>query len=155
MNKTNAIRILEKNNIPFEIRVYNVDDDDLSGTSVAQKIGAAKEVVFKTLAAKGDKSGILIFCIPVNSELDLKKAAIASGNKYVEMIPHKDLFKTTGYVRGGCSPLAMKKKYPTFFDESVQLFDQIFISAGIRGMQIGLDPKHLQKLTDFAFTDLT
>lgn len=113
MIKTNAIRVLEKNKIPFEIKTYQVDFNDFSGTIVAQKIGAAEEEVFKTLVAKGDKSGIVIFCIPVNSELDLKKAATASGNKNVYMLPLKDLFNITGYVRGGCSPIAMKKNFPT------------------------------------------
>jgi len=155
MNKTNAVRLIEANKIHYEIRSYPVDENDLSGKTVAEKIGAAEETVFKTLTAKGDKTGIVIFCIPVNFELNLKKAAAISGNKKIELVPLKDLFNITGYVRGGCSPIGMKRKYPTFIDDTAQLFDQIFISAGIRGMQVGVHPKDLQILTEAIFADLT
>lgn len=155
MNKTNVIRLLEANKIPHDIKTYEVDEDDLSGTTVANKIGVSEEIVFKTLAAHGDKTGYLIFCIPVNFELELKKAAAVSGNKKVELIPTKNLLAVTGYVRGGCSPIGMKKKYPTFIDETAQLFDKIYFSAGIRGMQVGVHPVALQKLTDSVFVDLT
>lgn len=155
MNKTNIIRLLEANKIPHEIKTYVVDEDDLSGTSVAQKIGAAEETVFKTLVAEGDKTGINVFCVPVNSELNLKKAATVSSNKKVELIPTKNLLSVTGYIRGGCSPVGMKKKYPTYIDESAQLFDKIYFSAGIRGMQVGVHPDALQMLTGSVFADLT
>ena len=115
MNKTNVIRLLEANKIPHDIKTYDVDEDDLSGTSVAQKIGVDEEIVFKTLVAEGDKTGIIVFCIPVNSELNLKKAATVSGNKKVELIPTKNLLAVTGYIRGGCSPIGMKKKFPTLY----------------------------------------
>lgn len=155
MNKTNVVRLLEANKIPHEIKTYEVDDSDLSGTSVARKIGADEEIVFKTLVAEGDKTGHLVFCVPVNSELDLKKAAKASGNKKVELIPAKNLLEVTGYVRGGCSPIGMKKNFPTFIDETAQLFDKIYFSAGIRGMQIGIYPDDLQKITTSTFAELT
>lgn len=155
MNKTNVIRLLETNKIPHVIKTYTVDENDLSGTSVAQKIGVNEEIVFKTLVAEGDKSGIIVFCVPVNLELNLKKAAAVSDNKKVELIPTKNLLIVTGYVRGGCSPIGMKKKYPTFIDETAQLFDKIYISAGIRGMQVGLHPDALQMLINSVFADLT
>ena len=155
MNKTNVIRLLEANKISHDIKTYDVDEDDLSGTSVAQKIGAADEIVFKTLVAEGDKTGIIVFCIPVNSELNLKKAATVSGNKKVELIPTKNLLSISGYVRGGCSPIGMKKKFPTYIDETAQLFDKIYFSAGIRGMQVGVHPDALQMFTSSIFADLT
>lgn len=154
MNKTNAIRILESKNISFDIKEYEIDENDLSGESVAEKIGANQEEVFKTLVAKGDKTGYCVFCIPVNFELNLKKAAKASGNKSVELIKVKELFPLTGYVRGGCSPIGMKKLFPTYIDETAQLFDKIFISAGIRGMQIHINPEDLKSLIDAEFFDL-
>ena len=155
MNKTNVIRLLEANKIPHDIKTYEVNEDDLSGTSVAHKIGASEEIVFKTLAAQGDKTGIIVFCIPVNSELNLKKAATVSGNKKVELILTKNLFAVAGYVRGGCSPIGMKKKFPTYLDETAQLFDKIYFSAGIRGMQVGVHPDALQMFTSSIFSDLT
>lgn len=112
MNKTNVIRLLDTNKIPYDIKTYIVDENDLSGTSVAQKIEVDEEIVFKSLVAEGDKTGLIVFCIPVNSELNLKKAATVSGNKKVELIPAKNLLTVTGYVRGGCSPIGMKKNIP-------------------------------------------
>lgn len=154
MNKTNVIRLLEANKIPHEIKIYQVDENDLSGTTVAQKISIDEKTVFKTLVVEGDKTGIVVFCVPVNSELNLKKAATVSGNKKVELIPTKNLLAITGYIRGGCSPIGMKKKYPTYIDETAQLFDKIYFSAGIRGMQIGLHPDNLQRLTSAIFSEL-
>jgi Cys-tRNA(Pro)/Cys-tRNA(Cys) deacylase len=154
MSKTNAVRILEVNNIPYETVFYEVDEGDLSGTSVANKIGIDAEKVFKTLVASGDRNGINVFCIPVTAELNLKKAASASSNKKIEMIKVKDLFPVTGYIRGGCSPVGMKKNFPTYIEETVQLFDKIFISAGIRGMQVSVSPKDLQRITGAVFADL-
>lgn len=154
MSKTNAIRILESHKINFDIAEYSVDEDDLSGETVAEKIGVSHEEVFKTLVAKGDKIGYCVFCIPVNFELNLKKAAKASNNKSVELIKVKDLFPLTGYIRGGCSPIGMKKLFPTFIDETAQLFDKIYVSAGVRGMQIHINPDDLKNLISGEFADL-
>jgi len=154
MPKTNAIRILGTNEIPHSVHEYDVDENDLSGETVAKKIGASVESVFKTLVTLGDKTGINIFCIPVTSELNLKKAASASKNKNIEMIKVKDLFNLTGYIRGGCSPIGMKKKYPTYIEETAQLFENIYVSAGVRGKQVRLSPTDLQKITEAVFADL-
>lgn len=143
MNKTNAARLLDKNNIGYELVEYKVDEDDLSAVNVAAKLGQNIKQVFKTLVIKGDKTGIFVCVVPGDAEIDLKKAAKASGNKNAEMIAVKDIMKITGYIRGGCSPLAMKKEYPVFIDESCLEFDFIYISAGVRGMQIKLSPDDL------------
>ena len=154
MSKTNAIRILESHKIKFETVSYEVDENDLSGITVANKINAEPESVFKTLVCVGDKTGYVVFCIPVTQELNLKKAAAVSGNKKVEMIKLKDLFPLTGYVRGGCSPIGMKKLFPTYIDETAQLFEMIFASAGMRGMQIKISPDDLLKIIDGNYADL-
>jgi len=154
MSKTNAIRIVESLNINHQVVSYDVDENDLSGETVALKIGADPESVFKTLVCKGDKTGHIVFCIPVSLELDLKKAGHSSGNKKVEMIKLKDLFPLTGYVRGGCSPIGMKKHYPTFVDETAQLFEQIYVSAGARGTQLLISPDDLLKITNGSYADL-
>jgi Cys-tRNA(Pro)/Cys-tRNA(Cys) deacylase len=154
VHKTNAVRILESNQIEHSTVTYEVDEEDLSGIIVANKIGASPEEVFKTLVAEGDKNGINIFCIPVENELDLKKAAAASKNKKVEMIKVKNLFDITGYVRGGCSPIGMKKNFPVYIEESAQIFDKIYNSAGVRGMQIYISPIELIKITKAEFADL-
>jgi len=134
MSKTNAIRILESHKIKFETVSYEVDEDDLSGETVALKVGADPETVFKTLVCTVDKTGHIVFCIPVTQELNLKKAASASSNKKVEMIKLKDLLPLTGYIRGGCSRVGMKKLFPTYIDETAQLFENIYISAGARSL---------------------
>jgi Cys-tRNA(Pro)/Cys-tRNA(Cys) deacylase len=154
MKKTNAVRILESNNIPFELFEYEFNEDEIDAVSVAGKINASPEMVFKTLVAQGDKTGIVVFVIPGNAELNLKKAAKVSGNKNVEMIKAKDLLSITGYIRGGCSPIGMSKKYPTFIEETSQLYEQIYFSAGVRGMQIKLSPFDLVKITEAEFSDL-
>ena len=154
MSKTNAVRILEAFNISFETVSYVVDENDLTGITVANKILADPEKVFKTLITSGDKNGINVFCIPVTAELNLKKAANVSNNKKIEMIKVKDLFELTGYVRGGCSPIGMKKNFPSFIEETAQLFDKIFISAGIRGMQISISPQDLMMVTLTEYADL-
>ncbi len=154
MSKTNAIRILESHKINFETFSYDVDENDLSGETVALKIGIDAETVFKTLVCIGDKTGHIVFCIPVTEELNLKKAAVASGNKKVEMIKLKDLLPLTGYIRGGCSPIGMKKLFPTYIDETAQLFHKICVSAGMRGMQMRLDPENLLKLCNGIYKDL-
>jgi Cys-tRNA(Pro)/Cys-tRNA(Cys) deacylase len=155
MSKTNAVRILNSNNINYSLHTYEVDEDDLSGTTVALKIGAEAESVFKTLVAEGDKTGPLVFCIPTTEELNLKKAAVVSGNKKVELIKVKDLLNLTGYIRGGCSPIGMKKNFPTFLDETAQLFEEIYVSAGMRGMQIKVAPAQLASLIEAPFCELT
>jgi Cys-tRNA(Pro)/Cys-tRNA(Cys) deacylase len=154
MSKTNAIRFLELNKIKFATVSYEVDEDDLSGETVALKVGADPETVFKTLVCIGDKTGPVVFCIPVTKELNLKKAATASKNKKVDMIKVKDLLPLTGYIRGGCSPIGMKKLFPTFFDETAQLFESIYVSAGLRGLQMKLFPEDLIKLIDASYKDL-
>jgi len=143
MVKTNAVRLIESEKIVYTIKEYDVDENDLSGVHVAIQLGQQAEQVFKTLVLKGEQKGYLVCCIPVAQELDLKKVAKATGDKKVEMIPTKDLLMVTGYIRGGCSPIGMKKKLPTFIDETCELFDIIAISAGIRGMQILLNPQDL------------
>ncbi len=154
MSKTNAVRILDFRKIEYTLHAYEVDENDLSGTTGARKIGAREETVLKTLVASGDKNGINVFCIPVTEELDIRKAAAASGNKKTELVKVKDLFDLTGYIRGGCSPIGMKKDYPVFLEETSQLFDKIYISAGVRGLQIMLSPADLRGITNAEFADL-
>lgn len=146
--KTNAVRLLDAVNIKHSTVTYDVDESDLSGITVAHKIAAEPDKVFKTLVTRGDKNGINVFCVPVTEELDLKKAAAASGNKKIEMIKEKELLPLTGYIKGGCSPIGMKKHFPTFVDETAQLFDEIYVSAGARGMQIKISLHDLIKITD-------
>ena len=155
MTTTNAMRLLMKAGIPFRTAEYEVDESDLSGVHAAQALGIDPDCMFKTLVARGDKRGVSVFCIPVAEELDLKKAAAVTGDKKVEMIHVKELLGLTGYIRGGCSPIGMKKKYPTYIDETAVLFDEIYVSAGMRGQQIILDPEGLRAYTDAAFADLT
>jgi Cys-tRNA(Pro)/Cys-tRNA(Cys) deacylase len=154
MNKTSAIRLLEKLRISHTLHAYEVNDEDLTGVTVAKKIGVSAESVFKTLVAINDKKSTLIFCIPTDYELNLKKAANVSGSKKIELIKTKDLLSTTGYIRGGCSPIGMKKLFPTYIDETAQLFNDIFISGGTRGIQIKISPFDLVKLADASFEDL-
>ncbi len=143
MAKTNAIRILESRNIQFTTESYEVSEDDLDAVSVARKIGMDPDMVFKTLVARNESNRLFVFVIPGSCELDLKKAARASGSKKIEMIKVKELFDLTGYIRGGCSPIGMKKPFPTFIDETSLLFDLISISAGVRGTQILVSPTDL------------
>ena len=139
MTKTNAMRLLDAAGIAYRTAEYEYDESDLSGKHAAQQVGLPEEQVFKTLVTRGDKTGLLVFCIPVSDELDLRRAASVSGNKKLEMIHVKELLPLTGYIRGGCSPIGMKKKYPTYIDETSILFDEIAVSAGQRGLQIILD----------------
>lgn len=155
MNKTNAVRMLEAAKINFRTAEYTVDENDLSGMHVAEQLGQPPEQVFKTLVLKGEKKGYLVCCIPVDRELDLKKAAKAAGDKKVEMIPMKDLLSVTGYIRGGCSPVGMKKKFPTYIDETAILFDEIAVSAGVRGGQIIINPDDLCNYVEGEYVDLT
>ena len=155
MNKTNAMRLLEAAGISFKTAEYAVDKSDLSGVHAAEMLGQPAEQVFKTLVLKGDKSGYFVCCIPVADELDLKKAAKVSGNKKCEMLHVKDLLGVTGYIRGGCSPVGMKKKFPTYIDETAGLFDEIAVSAGVRGMQVILAPDALGNYVEAEFCELT
>ena len=154
MLKTNVMRILESLNIPFQSREYEVDENDLSGVHMAARTGLPPEQVFKTLVLKGEKNGYFVCCIPCDQELDLKKAAKAAKDKKAEMLHVKDLKNVTGYIRGGCSPIGMKKKFPTFVDETAVLFDHIFVSAGVRGAMIRIQPDDLCRSVDAVFADL-
>ena len=154
LQKINAVHLLESESIPHSTLTYEVDDSDLSGITVANKIGVEPERVFKTLVTRGEKTGINVFCIPVTKELNLKKAALVCGDKKIEMIKEKELLPLTGYIKGGCSPIGMKKNYPTFIDETAQLFDEISISAGLRGMQIMIKPNDLLEVVKGKFADL-
>ena len=153
--KTNAVRMVEKAGIAYEEKFYDYEESDLSGTHAAQVLGIPEEQVFKTLVARGAKTGINVFCIPVCCELDLKKAAKAAGDKNMELVAVKELLGLTGYIRGGCSPVGMKKKYPTFIDELCCLSDPIAVSAGERGHQMLLPPEDLIALVDAKTADLT
>ena len=155
MTITNAMRLLRQANIPFDTSEYEVDESDLSGVHAAAQLGVEPDCVFKTLVARGGKGGLYVFVIPVAEELDLKKCAAAVGEKKVEMIHVKELLGLTGYIRGGCSPIGMKKKYPTYIDEIATLFDRIYVSAGLRGQQLILDPEDLRRYTAATFADLT
>ncbi len=154
-SKTNAVRIVETAGIECEVTSYECDGQPLDGVSVAARLGAEVEYVFKTLVTQGKSGGYYVFVIPAAEELDLKKAARACGEKAVEMIAVKDINRVTGYVRGGCSPVGMKKPYPTFIDETAQLCDRIYVSAGRIGQQLHIDPEALARLVGARFTDLT
>jgi len=155
MNKTNAMRLLDAAKIPYVIKEYNVDENDLSGTHIADQIGLPYEQVFKTLVARGDRTGPVTLCIPVDREIDLKKAARVTGNKRIEMVHVKDLLALTGYIRGGVSPIGMKKKFPTWFDESALQFETITVSSGMRGAQLLLDRASLLRFTQARTAALT
>ncbi len=154
MNKTNAARLLDKAGIRYSLTEYEVDENDLSAVHVAAQLGQDIGQVFKTLVLRGDKTGPFVCVIPGADEVDLKKAAKASGNKSASMIHVKELLGLTGYIRGGCSPIGMKKKFPTFIDEQCELYDEIYVSAGIRGMQIKIAPSDLVKITDSVVCEL-
>ena len=155
MKKSNASRILDKLKIPYEILEYEVDETDLSAENAAQKMGQPLQQVFKTLVIRGDKTGVLVTCIPGGTELNLKTLASISGNKKVEMIHLKEIKLLTGYIRGGVSPLAMKKNYPTYIDESAFQFPFIIFSAGVRGLQLKVDPNNLLKAIQLILGKLT
>ncbi len=152
--KTNAIRILESEKIIHSAVEYESNDEEIDAISVANKIKAEPETVFKTLVARNEANELLVFVIPGNFELNLKKAAKASGSKSIEMIKVKELQPLTGYIRGGCSPIGMKKLFPTFIDETALLNEQIYVSAGVRGMQIHLNPQDLKDVVKGDFADL-
>jgi Cys-tRNA(Pro)/Cys-tRNA(Cys) deacylase len=168
MKKTNAARLLDKLGIAYDLMEYPVDEEDVSAENVASKVGMPLERVFKTLVARGDRTGVLVASIPGGAELDLKKLAALSGNKRVELVPLKEVQPLTGYIRGGVSPLGMKKTYPYFLDESAfhadptrwstlpafPLGKRISVSAGVRGCQIVLDPEDLRRATGAITGDL-
>ena len=148
------MRLLEQAKIAYTAHEYEVDENNLAGEHVAEQIGLPFERVFKTLAASGEKNGVAVFCIPVGTELDLKKAAKAAGEKKIDLLPVKDLLKHTGYIRGGCSPVGMKKHYQTFIDETAILYDTITVSAGVRGCQIEVEPNALIAFIEAKEVDL-
>ncbi len=154
-HKTNVMRILEAQAIPYRCMTYEVEEGNFDGNLVARKLGMDPDSVFKTLVCAGDKGSHIVFCIPVSQELDMKKAARAARHKRVEMLPLKELLPLTGYVRGGCSPIGMKKPFPTYIDETAQLFDEIAVSAGRRGEQIILAADSLCTLIGANYADLT
>ena len=154
MQKTNVMRMLDKAKITYTTAEYEVDESDLSGTHIASVTGMNPETVFKTLVAKGDKTGHCVFCIPCAMEVDLKKAAKVTGNKKVEFLPLKELLPTTGYIRGGCSPIGMKKRFPTFIHESAKSFEAISVSGGMRGLQVILSPEILCDFVGGKFANL-
>ena len=146
-HKTNAVRLLDQLGITYELREYDVDPEDLAAETVAAKVGHPPEQVFKTLVARGDRNGICMAVIPGNAELDLKALVAAAGDRKIQLVPVKELQSLTGYVRGGVTALAGKKDYPVYVDETIQLFDLISISAGVRGLQILLAPGDYLKAT--------
>jgi Cys-tRNA(Pro)/Cys-tRNA(Cys) deacylase len=152
--KTNAVRLLDQLKIPYELREYDVDPEDLAAETVAAKIGLPAERVFKTLLARGDRSGLCLAVIPGNAELDLKALAAAAGDRKIQLVPVKELQPLTGYIRGGVTALAAKKDYPVFVDETVELFDVISISAGMRGLQILLAPGDYVRATKATVAEL-
>lgn len=155
MIKTNAMRMLSAAKIPFTVLEYEVDESDLSGMHIAEQLRFPPEQMFKTLVARGDKTGPLVFCIPVAKELDLRPCAALTGNKKIEMVPVKELLGLTGYIRGGCSPIGMKKKFPTYLDESAMAFDEITVSSGTRGAQLLLSREALICFVDATVASLT
>ena len=152
--KTNAVRLVQQAGFSCEEAFYEYDENDLNGNHAAAAIGLPAEQVFKTLVARGSRTGVNVFCIPVCCELDLKLAAKAAGDKNMELLPVKDLLATTGYIRGGCSPIGMKKKYPTYIDETCQLCESIAVSAGERGHQMIIPYEAIIELTDAQLADI-
>ena len=154
IKKTNAARILDQLKIPYEIIPYEVDENDLGATHIAQQLGQPIELLFKTLVLRGDKTGLFVCVIPGAEEVDLKKAAKVTGNKKVEMIHVKELLPLTGYIRGGCSPIGMKKALPTWFHNTIMEHESVYCSAGQRGLQFHLTPADLVRATKGIIADL-
>lgn len=155
IEKTNAARLLDRAKIAYELIPYEVDETDLAATHVARQLGEPIERVFKTLVLRGDRSGHFVCVVPGDREVDLKRAARISGNKSADLIPMKELLPTTGYIRGGCSPIGMKKRFPTYVDASCEAFDAIYVSAGVRGLQLRLAPADLLRCTEAVTAELT
>ena len=154
LEKTNAARLLDRAKIAYELVPYTVDENDLSAIKVAASLGQPIERVYKTLVLKGDRNGHFVCIIQGDKEVNLKAAAKVSGNKSAEMIPMKELLPTTGYIRGGCTPIGMNKRLPTFIDATCTAFDYIYISAGVRGLQLKIDPKPLIQFVDAVVAEL-
>ena len=154
INKTNVARLLDKAKVAYTLVPYEVDENDLSATHVAEQLGEDIAQVFKTLVLHGDKSGYFVCVIPGNEEVDLKKAAKVSGNKKCELIPMKELLPLTGYIRGGCSPIGMKKHFPTYLHSTAPTFEHIYVSAGQRGLQVKLSPANLIRESQAEVADL-
>ncbi len=152
--KTNAMRMLDAAGIPYGTLAYVVDEEDLSGASVAKKVGLSADEVFKTLVLRSHAGEVVVACLPVSAELDLKALAAAAGCKSVELAPLKELLPLTGYIRGGCSPIGMKKSYPVFLDETALLYDHIAVSAGVRGLQVRLSPEDLARFVGARFCEI-
>ena len=155
MTVTNVMRLLKQANIPFDTASYAVDESDLSGVHLAQVLGVDVDCVFKTLVTRSDKKALYVFCIPAAEELDLKKCAALVKEKKLEVVHVKELLGLTGYIRGGCSPIGMKKKFPTVIDETAILFDRVYVSAGQRGVQVILNPEQLAEYIGADFADVT
>ena len=154
IDKTNAMRQLDAAGIEYEMGEYAVDESDLSGVHAAEELGVSADEVFKTLVTRNDDNNLFVFVIPSAAELDLKKAAKVSGNKSIEMIHVKEIEGITGYIRGGCSPIGMKKAFPTYIDETASLYEKIYFSAGKRGVQIVLEPDKLIEAANAEYADL-
>ena len=154
IQKTNVARLLDKARIDYDLVAYEVDENDLAATHVAAQLGEPIEQVFKTLVLRGDRHGLFVCVIPGDAEVDLKKAAKASGNKKAEMIAMKELLPLTGYIRGGCSPIGMKKPFPTYFHSTATTFSHIYVSAGQRGLQLRIEPAALISYVGAEVTDL-
>ena len=152
---TNAMRLLRQAGVDYDVVEYEVDEEDLSGVHAAAVMGIDPDCMFKTLVTRGEKKGLYVFCIPVAQDLNLKKAAHVVGEKKIEMIHVRELLGLTGYIRGGCSPVGMKKKYPTYIDETAQLFETIYVSAGQRGLSLIIDPVRLAEYVEAEFQDVT
>lgn len=146
--KTNALRVLDKSSIPYQLQTYSVDESDLSGMKVVEKLNVEFKKVYKTLVLQSNDKQYLVCCLPVNCEVDLKKLAKLSNHKKVEMIAMRDLQAITGYIRGGCSPVAMKKQFPTYFQEDILLLDEVYLSAGKRGVQMIVKPQDIISLVN-------
>ena len=155
IDKTNAARLLDRAKIAYELVPYTVDEDNLAATHVAEELGEDIATVFKTLVLRGEKNGVLVCVLPVELEVDLKKLAQAAGEKKVEMVAMKELLGLTGYIRGGCSPVGMKKKYPTYIDETCMLSERIAVSAGVRGAQMILPTEALIRYTEAVVCEVT
>lgn len=152
--KTNALRILDSKKIDYKLVEYIVDENDLSGLHVAEQLGQDPRQIFKTIVLKGDRNGYIVCCIPVSENIDLKKVAKLAGEKKVELIPMKQLLSITGYIRGGCSPIGMKKSFPTFIDRSARNFESIALSAGKRGLQFFSNPEDVARVCRAQFAEL-
>ncbi len=155
MTKTNAMRQLDAAKIKYTALEYKVDENDLSGTHIADSLGLPYAMAFKTIVTRSDKAQIFVFCIPVDKEINLKKAASVTGSKKIEPLAVRELLGTTGYIRGGCSPVGMKKKFPTYFDASADALEELTVSAGVRGIQLLLKKDDIIKFVGAGLADIT